>query len=63
MDKERFPDKKAVVDQKRDLTRANLTNTILTRADFTGANLTNMVLHRADLELFVAQGAKGLDNY
>ena len=47
MDKERFPNKKAVEGQKADLTGANLTNANLTDANLSGANLT---------------GAKGLDN-
>ena len=37
MDKERFPNKKAVEGQKADLTDANLTSSILTDANLTDA--------------------------
>ncbi len=37
MDKERFPNKKAVEGQKADLTDANLTGANLTGANLTGA--------------------------
>ena len=37
MDKERFPDKKAVEEQKANLSSANLTNANLTGADLTEA--------------------------
>ena len=37
MDKERFPNKKAVEGQKADLTGADLTGADLTGADLTGA--------------------------
>jgi len=47
MDKERFPNKKAVEGQKADLTDANLSSANLTGANLTDANLT---------------GAKGLHN-
>ena len=36
MDKDRFPNKKAVEDQKADLTEANLTGADLTNTDLTG---------------------------
>ena len=47
MDKDRFPNKKAVEDQKADLTEtdlnsANLTGTNLARADLTDTDLTGV---------------------
>ena len=49
MDKERFPNKKAVEGQKADLTGANLSSANLTRADLIDANLTRAYLTDANL--------------
>ena len=57
MDKERFPNKKAVEGQKADLTSTNMRFAILTDANLSGANLTGVDLNGANLT-----NAKGLDN-
>ena len=53
MDKERFPNKKSVEDQKADLRGADLTD-----ADLTDANLIGAYLSGQDLEKLESRGAK-----
>ena len=61
MDKERFPNKKSVEEQKANLTDANLTGANLDGANLTGADLAGVDLSGSDLKYagLIAANLKG----
>ena len=63
MDKERFPNKKSVEDQKADLSGADLSDADLSNANLTDANLTDANLSNANLRGAVASASNRAGQY